>query len=392
MAAAGAALGQANVACVYLVHGTFCGNDLLGLWTELARVAPRLSERLRRITKAGSDVLVGESGNYTHSFAVRMQESLSAGAGRTIPVRLFHWSSQNNHIARADGAVRLIDELARCAASLAAVPAPSPSEGRAREGGAAGTSGPSLGSASPPPLTGEGSGRDSMPRIQVWSHSHGGNVLALMTNLLGGDVHARREFFEAARPFYHRWRSSSIDFPAWERVETLLASKGNPLDHTPLDLVTFGTPIRYGWDAAGYATLLHVHNHKPASHLRGWLAAHPPRWGRLFMGGDGDFIQRIGVAGSGFPPLPIFFRTFAANSRLRRLVARGAPSWLWHNLKHGSRVPEEGTSLLIDYDEPGRMPLQHLFGHVLYTRRRWLPLHCELIAEELYREVGEADA
>ncbi len=43
---------------------------------------------------------------------------MAAGAERTIPVRQFHWSSQNNHIARADGAVRLIAELARLAIEL----------------------------------------------------------------------------------------------------------------------------------------------------------------------------------------------------------------------------------------------------------------------------------
>jgi hypothetical protein len=113
--------------------------------------------------------------------------------------------------------------------------------------------------------------------------------------------------------------------------------------------------------------------------------------GRLFMGGDGDFMQRLGVAGSGFPPLPLFFRTFAANSRLRRLLARNTPWWLWANMKPATRVPEEGTSLMIDYAEPGHTPLQHFFGHVLYTRRRWLPLQCELIAEEFYGEATETD-
>jgi hypothetical protein len=332
------------------VHGTFCGNDLLGLWTEVARFAPGLSERLRRLTKGAMNVLMGEAGNYTRGHAQRLQDGLSAGAGRTIPVQLFNWPSQNNHISRADGAVRLIDELTTAASQL---PATEPKS-----------------------------------RILIWSHSHGGNVLALATNLLGGDEHSRREFFHAARSFYRRGPSSAADFPAWERVEDLLAAKSNPLEHVALDLVTFGTPIRYGWDAGGYSKLLHVHNHKPPRHHRHWLAAHPPRFGRLLVGGDGDFVQRIGVAGSGFPPIPLAMRTFIANSRLKRLVARGAPAWLLRNLKAASRVPDEGSSLLIDYAEPGWFPLQHVFGHVLYTRSRWLPLHCELVAEEFYRDAA----
>jgi hypothetical protein len=338
-----------------LVHGTFCGNDVLGLWTELARIAPGLSNQCRRVTKAGMDLLIGEAGNYTRRFAERMQTGLSAGAGRTIPVRLFNWSSQNTHIARADGAVRLIDELTTLANELNSV----------------------------------GTNAAGPPRILVWSHSHGGNALALLTNLLGGDIATRREFFHATRSFFHRWRSSRVDFPVWQRVEDLLAGASRPLQNAALDLVTFGTPIRYGWDLGGCSQLLHIYNHRPAHADRAWLTSMPPHWRRVLWGGDGDFVAQFGIAGSGFPANPLAFRTLTANRRLRRLVSDGVPWWLLKNMRPGMRVPADGRSLLIDYAEPGRMPLQHVFGHVLYTRSRWLPLHCELMAEELY---GGADA
>src|SRR5688500_14264701 len=71
MAAAGRQFAQAGVAGVYCIHGTFCGNDILGLLTELSRVAPRLSERLRRIGKALVDIVLGETGNYTPGFVAR---------------------------------------------------------------------------------------------------------------------------------------------------------------------------------------------------------------------------------------------------------------------------------------------------------------------------------
>src|SRR5688500_15493982 len=73
MAAAGAAMSRATVAAIYLVHGTFCGTDFLGLLTELARFAPRLSESLRRRTKSVFDAAIGETGNYPPQFAVRME-------------------------------------------------------------------------------------------------------------------------------------------------------------------------------------------------------------------------------------------------------------------------------------------------------------------------------
>ncbi len=374
LAAAGATLGRANVAAVYLVHGTFCGNDLLGMWTELARVAPGLSRQLRRVTKGFMNLMLGESGNYTARNAGRLQTGLSAGAGRPIPVRLFQWSSQNNHIARADAAVRLIDELASCAAELETeTPAPSPTASAGRAGEEDQTN------------------DDALPRILIWGHSHGGNVMALVTNLLGGDADARREFFDAARSFYRRGSGATADFPVWQRVEELLAGPSHPLQRVQLDLVTFGTPIRYGWETHGYSKLLHIHNHRPRHAASEWLAAHPPRWGRMLVGGDGDFIERLGVAGSGFPPLPLLVRTFNADRRLRRLLAAGAPRWVWGAMRHGSRVPHEGCSLLIDYAEPGLFPLQHMGGHVLYTRGRWLPLHCELVAEEFYGRPQEGE-
>lgn len=384
MAAVGATLARANVAAVYLVHGTFTGNDPLGLLTELARFAPRLSERLRRVAKGAADLVIGETGNYTAGFAARMETALSAGAGRTIPVRRFHWSGQNTHVSRADGAVRLIDELAKLAMTQLP-PAPSPAAGRAGEGGDAGKR---ISPISPaPPHQGERNPAkpESPPsRILLWSHSHGGNVLALASNLLGGDAGARREFFQAASLFYRRRGVSSVDFSAWQRVEDLLASDVHPLRRLPLDMVTFGTPIRYGWETAGYSKLLHFVYHRPHHPERRWRARFPPRWLGVLAAREGDFMQHLGIAGSGFPPNPLAFRTLAANRRLRQLVGSAARGWLLSRMQAGARVPDEGTTLLVDYADPAWFPLRHVLGHALYTRRRWLPLQCELMAEEFY--------
>jgi hypothetical protein len=363
MDAVGATIGRANVAAAYLIHGTFSGNDPLGLLTELGRIAPGLSESLRKLTKGAADLLLGETGNYTAGFAHRLETALSAGAGRSIPVYRFNWSGQNTHIARADGAVRLIDQLATKAFELSN-PAPSPSAGRAGEGGEA-----------EPVLP---------PRILVWGHSHGGNVLALASNLLGGDAGARREFFDAAQSFYRKRRSARVDLPAWQRVEDLLASDAHPLRRVQLDMVTFGTPIRYGWETAGYGNLLHFVYHRPHHEEHHWRARFPPRLARVLAALEGDFMQHLGIAGSGFPGNPLAFRTFNANRRLRRLVAGNTRGWLLTRMKAGARVPDEGKTLLIDYDDPSWFPLRHIFGHALYTRSRWLPLQCELIAEEFY--------
>ncbi len=109
-----------------------------------------------------------------------------------IPVRLFNWSSENHHIGRADGAIRLLDELA----SLKLQPT---------------------------------------QRVLLFGHSHAGNVFALMTNLLCGDRRAIRRFFAAA-DIYYRWPVvGCIDIPAWGRVRDWLSSPVPPFSGRALD-------------------------------------------------------------------------------------------------------------------------------------------------------------
>lgn len=356
LAASGEKFAAAGVTGVYLTHGTFAGNDALGFVMELARFAPGLSRALREAGKGVVDAVAGELGNFTKDYAVRMQRGLTAGAGRDIPVRLFNWSSQNNHVGRVDGAVVLICELARFAESL---PAASCSD-----------------------LT-------RPPRLQLWGHSHGGNVIAILTNLLAADAAGRDAFFTAGKTFYRGWRGG-VDVPSWAEAKELLADPEHPLRRLALDVVTFGTPVRYGWDAEGYDRLLHLVSHRPCDGLAEYLARFPPPVPRVIAASDGDFVQQIGIAGTNLWVNPLTVRTFLANRRLGRMLQAGLPSeWLPTRLKRGMRVPAEGVTLLVDYDDPGRLPHQHLLGHGVYTRTRWLPWHCERVAEEFYGAVTE---
>jgi hypothetical protein len=96
-------------------------------------------------------------------------------------------------------------------------------------------------------------------------------------------------------------------------------------------------------------------------------------------------MQQVGIAGTNFAPLPLAVRTFVADRRLGRLLQRDLPrEWLRTRLRRGVRVHDEGQTLLVDYDDPDRLPFRHLLGHGPYTRSRWLALHCELAAEQFY--------
>jgi hypothetical protein len=338
----GGALHDAQVGAVYLVHGTFVGFDALGILTELARMFPSAGHAMRRVIKRIVDKVAGEAGNYTRDFARCFEQSMSQQGRPQIPVRLFHWSSENHHVGRADGAVRLIDELA----SLQ-LPA----------------------------------GR----RVLLWGHSHAGNVFALMSNLLGGDHRAVDRFFEASK-IYYRWPIiGCIDIPVWQRVRGLLCAGASPLGEVPLDMVTFGTPIRYAWNARGYSRLLHFINHRPADGVPEYRAPFPPKLDDVLAAANGDYVQQLGIAGTNVMPSLFAWRARMADQRLNRLL-QGEPAagGALEQFRAGAIVPDEGTTLLVDYGPPEGGIAHHHAGHAVYTRKQWLLFHAEEVVRRLY--------
>jgi len=243
------------VVAVYLVHGTFVGPDALGVLAELARVFPKASNAVRRLIKRAVNKITGEAGNYTRSYARLFESAINRPDQPGIPVHLFNWSSENHHIGRADGAVRLINELA----SLELKPG---------------------------------------QRVLLWGHSHAGNVFALMTNLLAGHAEAVESFFKAA---------------------------------------------------------------------------------------DGDYVQQLGIAGTNVMPNLFAWRSWLAEGRLNDLLqAEASPGSTLDRFRAGAIVPDEGTTLLVDYGPPEGNIAQHVAGHAVYTARQWLLFHAEQIAQQFY--------
>lgn len=337
-----AALCAARVAAIYLVHGTFIGPDALGLLADLSRVAPGLADSLRRWNKQILDALAGDIGNFTRAYADSLQRALQADGEDPIPVRLCHWSSENHHLGRADGAVRLIDDLAAQ---------------RFQPGS----------------------------RVLMWGHSHGGNVFALLTNLLGSEREARRDFFDRARCFFHCSVFRRVDLPEWKRVRDLLCEQEQALADVSLDLVTFGTPVRYGWDTNGYNKLLHFVNHRPTAGLPDHQAPFPPTAEDVLSAAHGDIVQQIGVAGTNFAPPLWAWRAWWADVRLGRLLQQQCRSAdVYARWRLGVRAHDEGENLFVDYGpNQGYVP-QHVFGHAVYTRLEWQLFHAEEVAHRFY--------
>lgn len=343
MRAVGQALRSAGVAAIYLSHGTFVGNDALGVLGELARILPSAAQAVERFVPMLLARLTGEAGNYTTEYARLFEAAINARGQPRIPVRIFHWSSENHHLGRADGAVRLIDELANS---------------------------------------------DFQPgqRVLLWGHSHAGNMFALLTNLLAAEHAAIDEFFEAAE-IYYRWPIvGAVDIPVWKRVEQLL-HRQRPIGPAALDVATFGTPIRYGWDSDGYARLLHFVHHRPSEGLPAYRAPFPPRLQRVMHAADGDYVQQLGIAGTNISPSLFSWRAWLADRRLHRLLQEetGDASVL-ERFKAGAIVPQEGTTLLVDYGQQHGSIANHHAGHAVYTRKEWLLFHAEETIRRFYSE------
>lgn len=334
MARAGDVYRAAGVREIWLVHGTFVGDDTVGLIRVVERMAPETGQRLRRAHKQAFDKLAKDSGNYTAEFAAEFERCTQ------IPVERETWSSENHHIARAHAAVCLIDRLAE-------------------------------------------KHYDRSDRVLMWGHSHAGNVFALLSNLLAADERPRQAFFSAASCFYRRWWGGRIDQPVWARVQEVLALPPASRSWPQLDLVTFGTPIRYGWDTNGYAKLLHFVYHRPRAGIPQYLTSLPRSLEDVLHAVDGDYVQQLGIAGTNLGPPGIGLRSWLADRRLARLLQPGLRRRdLLKRLKLGQRVPHEGETLLVDY--PDGPATRQLAGHAVYTCQSWLPYHALEVARRFY--------
>ncbi|MEM1025949.1 MAG: hypothetical protein AAGD10_17510 [Myxococcota bacterium] len=172
-------------------------------------------------------------------------------------------------------------------------------------------------------------------------HSHGGQVIALACQLLTECSHGPGllEVCDANPP-------------------------GLSLPRGGVDVVTLGTPPRYGWPRHPGVRPLHIVNHRGS----GAEAGH---WSGVLTTQDGDYVQQWGIEGSDTPSPSAPDR--ALNRALDRLLGPGHDPARWREaLSHRRRVHDGGHTLLVDYGDRGRAP--NLFrtnlGHATYTRQR----------------------
>jgi hypothetical protein len=347
---------ELNVREVVLVHGTFMGDDPFAVAEIMKAIAGEgwVGKALRSVankitanTKALADKIAKDVGNYTTEYRDQFQELV--GTDPQVKMLDPTWSSQNNHYARADLAVRLLVHLHELQLDT------------------------------------------DHERVLLWGHSHAGNGFALLTNLLANHAPSVERFFAVA----------GDDPPKhWRKAKEILQAEPSPSPLAKsLVIASFGTPVRYGWDTNGYRSLIHVSHHRPTkkSQITTKPLFPPHAMGDVIKATHGDWVQAFAIAGTDVAVPP----TAAKHRELSELFEQGLkppeisldlkfvfPQMLKEVCGHwktGTRCHSDGINLLVDYEPCGRKTVtrrpieESMFGHGVATVKDWLPRHLALI-------------
>jgi hypothetical protein len=380
MAALGKRLSQTSVRVIVLLHGSIMGADVFGVQrldelgglkrgysrgvagldallalmrestTGLSPLPGGLKPPLANddATKRRLDEQIGDAGNFTNAYVELMRRSLNRDLDRPIHCVRELWSCEHYHLGRAMAAISMLGRLRDwCEAHK----------------------------------LGQGD------RILVKAHGQAGLVLALVSNLLCvTTTSSRSRLLDLLSAFASQANRPDIASTI-QRVVPLL-SNGTLLNGATLDVVTFGMPVRYGWDPSGLGKLLHIVNHRNLrTDGKTWLSKMelpqitmemPIAWG-------GDYIQELAVAGS--DALPATEAAKAANKAVWEMVEPFDSFERWLECaRRAVRIPSEGLGILADYkDSTGSTNVRdHYFGHAVYTRLNTMLFNTTEIVQSLY--------
>lgn len=380
MASLGKRLSQSGVRVIVLLHGSIMGTDIFGVQRldELGGLKRGYSrgvaglDALLALMREGSsgisllpgglkppltnddttkkllDDQIGDAGNFTNAYVELMRQSLNRGLDRPIHCVRELWSCEHHHLGRAMAAVSMLGRLRDWVEAY---------------------------------KLGQGD------RTLVQAHGQAGLVFALVSNLLCvASSSSRTRLLDLLSAF-----ALQVDRPdiasTIQRVVPLL-SNGILLNGAMLDVVTFGMPVRYGWDLSGLGKLLHIINHRNLrTDGKTWLSKMelpqitmemPIAWG-------GDYIQELAVAGS--DAVPATEAAKAANKAVWEMVEPfdGFERWL-ECARRAVRIPSEGLGILADYkDSTGSTNVRdHYYGHAAYTRLNTMLFNTTEIVQSLY--------
>ena len=324
-------------------------DTLLALMREKATGLPAVSAAKKLpfhdddATKATLDDQLHDAANVPASALDTLRQALTGHDDRPLPCVRYLWSSEHHHVGRAIAAIRFAERLKQLSAEF-------------------------------PLAAGE--------RLLVLAYGHAGQLLALLSNLLmPGPMATRTALLEVLRPHQPGLNLNNVG--------NLLES-GGLLNGAALDVVTFGTPVRYGWETSTIGKLLHIVNHRPLrADGKRWLAKMelPQITLEMPYAVGGDYVQQLAIAGT--DAVPSSPSAQEANKVLWELLEpyEGFERWL-ECARKGVRCPSDGRCLLIDYKDgdttPEADPSRHLFGHAVYTRQNAWLFNMTHIVESFY--------
>ncbi len=299
-------------------------------------------------TKRKIDDLVGEVGNFSGSYIQKFSGAVNRDLSKELICDRYLWSSLNHHLGRVEAALDLIQFLLKWVNQL------SLQQGQ---------------------------------RVLVQGHGHAGQLLALVSNFIAKtEASNRQAIFQILAGHYDRIRKNGDAIESLDELYRLLATQPF-LNGAALDVVTLGTSVRYGWDTSRVEKLVHLVNHRP---IRGdakrWLAKMelPQITMEIPMLAGGDYIQQLAVAGTDAVP-PSEEGQFV-NKELAGILEPydGFERWL-ECARRGTRCPNDGQCLLVDFKVMGDSPCQeHLYGHGCYTNMNAMLFNTLQIVKALY--------
>jgi hypothetical protein len=380
MATLGQRFSQTGVRMIVLLHGSIMGTDIFGvqrldelgglkrgysrgvagldallaLMREDSNGVPLLPGGAKPplanddATKRLLDEQIEDAGNFTNGYVELMRQSLNRGLDRPIHCVRELWSCEHHHLGRALAAVSMLGRLHDWV---------------------------------------KGHKLAQGDRILIQAHGQTGLVLALVSNFLCVTASSSRTRLLNLLSNFAAQNDRPDIASTIQRITPLL-SNGTILNGAALDLVTFGMPVRYGWDPSGLGKLLHIVNHRTLrTDGKTWLSKMelpqitmemPIAWG-------GDYVQELAVAGS--DAVPATEAAKAVNKAVWEMVEPfdGFERWL-ECARRAVRFPSEGLGILADYkDSTGSTNVRdHYYGHAAYTRLNAMLFNTTEIARAFY--------
>jgi len=304
-----------HVKGIYLVHGTFVGDDPFHIISMIENNTPENSKKMIGLikdqTKKAGDFFTKDLGNFTTDHV----EKLESACKKEINIHNFTWSSANHHYARVKGCLDLIESITQ-------------------------------------------DGYKSKDKILLIGHSHAGQIFSLLGQMIH-NKNMRNFIFEVLNANNVQTKKY---IPLIKNISKL-----------HFDFVTLGAPKRYPWTTPKNMKIMHFINHRSndalGGNIKGFINTKDGDYIQQWAVQGSDIIspiksekiineqldQMLGVGSK--------LELFKQNVQLRHRL---------HNEGHHLLINYGDNSLTPNFVKTG-------FGHGVYTKVELLSFHFHLI-------------